>query len=153
MKKNVFLHFVILFIVGQVLASLIPQILPCVVFFRSIIIVLVMRLASDFLGRFVFKFPSYDWIYFRDYLKEGLFPSLGMDGVFIMFWSIILSVAAHLFSREFMLSFPDRSPMGDFVVSQILGGGVLPACYVMFFEYPKMQRDEKKEKRMRKKMF
>ncbi|MFP4456543.1 MAG: hypothetical protein ACLFPS_02695 [Clostridia bacterium] len=105
---------------------------------RFLVITFAVKIAGDFLSRFVFKFPGYDWLYIRDYLKEELFATTGIYFAFALVWLAVSFTVFYAGGVEFL--------------SSVFMGGLPPATFYMLIGTYKFQKKESAEKRLTKKL-
>lgn len=105
---------------------------------RFLVITFAVKIAGDFFSKFVFKFPGYDWLYIRDYLKEELFATLGIYFAFALVWLAVSFLVFYVGEVEFL--------------SSVFLGGFPPALYYMFIGTYKFERKESTEKRLKRKL-
>jgi len=106
--------------------------------FRFLVITFAIKLGGDFLGKFVFRFPGYDWMYIRDYLNEELFATLGIYFAFTLVWLAFSFLVFYVGEVEL---FPS-----------LFLGGFLPASFYMFLSKYKFEEKESSEKRLNRKI-
>lgn len=105
---------------------------------RFVVITLAVKLAGDFFSRFVFKFPGYDWLYIRDYLKEEFLATLGLYFAFALVWLAISFLVFYVGEVKFL--------------SSVFLGGFLPATFYMFIGTYKFEEKESSDKRLKRKL-
>lgn len=105
---------------------------------RFLVITFGVKIAGDIFSRFVFKFPGYDWIYVRDYLKEEFLATMGIYFAFAVIWLAGSFSIFHVGEVEFL--------------SSVLQGGLLPATFYMFIATYKFEKKESAEKRLNRKL-
>lgn len=105
---------------------------------KFLVITFAVKLAGDFLGKFVFKFPGYDWMYIRDYIKEELFATLGLYFAFAVVWFASAFLIFYIKDIKLFLS--------------VFCGGLLPAIYYMFIGTYDFVEKDVTEKRMSRKI-
>jgi hypothetical protein len=105
---------------------------------RFLVITFAVKLAGDFLGRFIFKFPGYDWMYIRAYLSEEFFATLGIYFAFSLVWLAFSFLVFYIKEVEAFRS--------------LFLGGFLPASYYMFISNFRFDKKESSEKRLSRKI-
>lgn len=105
---------------------------------RFLVITLAVKIAGDFLSKFVFKFPGFNWLYIRDYLKEDFFATLGVYFAFALVWLAVSFIVFYAGEVEFL--------------SSVFLGGFLPALFYMFIGTYKFEKKESTEKRLNRKL-
>lgn len=139
MIKKALIMLVLLTLIGQVIYFIwTPDSFQLLVL-KTLVIVFAVKVFGDLLGRFVFQFPNYDWIYLRDYLKNSLGSTSAVFFAFAVLWYVPIGL-------DFYWS---NQPS---IFMHAWGGGLLPAIFYCTINYYEIVRESSDEKRLRRKL-
>ncbi len=139
MKQINWIFFLLLIIFGQLTKMVWPLTSYGGLVFRSLTMAFAIKIMGDILGRFVFKFPNYDWIYLRDYLLNELFGSIGYYVAFVIVWHVPIIISLEWYGYETLLM-------------KIWSSGLMPAVFYMIMHYVNIVSGPNDKKRLRRKI-
>ncbi|MFP4456542.1 MAG: hypothetical protein ACLFPS_02690 [Clostridia bacterium] len=105
---------------------------------KFLVITFAVKIAGDFFSKFILKFPGYNWLYIRDYLKEEFFATAGIYLAFALVWLAVSFLVFYVGEVEFL--------------SRVFLGGFLPATFYMFIGTYKFVEKDSAEKRLTRKL-
>jgi len=139
MKLRNWLFFMLLIISGQLVKIVWPFTSYGGLMIRSFTMAFAVKVVGDFFGRFIFKFPYYDWVYLRDYIFNELFGSIGYYVAFVIVWHVPIIVSLEWHGVETWLI-------------KLWGSGLIPAVFYMVMHYVNIISEPRNTKRLRRKI-
>lgn len=146
MKQKLWLAFALVLVLSQAAALLLDSFVSWHVVARAAIVLLFTKIISDALGRWLFRWPQHDWLYFRDYLLNELFESLQYLVLFLALWSGILII---LGPEYFDLGIKNSLPHWVF---SIANSALLPTMFILYSLKSSLNKSTSSERRLRRKL-